>query len=917
MARHYKRLSLTLAALLMTHIMGLATPTSAAPAKQGSGTFDLSVSKSLNLFGNTPIAVGSIVQYSIFIGNPGSPPAPPYTITITERVPANMRFAETNSTPGWSCADGSGPGSVCTRTVNDQSYGFFTFGLTATLPANAAARFVTNTVSIGSNFTDPDRSNNTFTTTHEIDLRRVAIVQTGGLALDANGNSLADPNDEMAYTFTVTNTGLVALPDLGLRAPAYLNQNCGFGELASVDVITPTAATTLGSIEFTNPGFGGFCSSAFKANFGTLGLGQSARVTYRARPSAQRSTMSVFAINQAVVEQQTGQFSYIEALGYSGPITTPLPLLADLALASANMSHQPGTGSTTLGVYYSNSGAGAANGSVITVPYPPYATPDLTTNTYGWTCTSTQCVVNLGDLTPGAGGFASLVLSPTASLPAAVNTLELTATISHSGAPAPEGNPLNNVAAASSLFGTAPAYTATLTYGFAFDQRSDAKIEPGDIVSFTAVLTNSSATRAGNNVRFYINHNGACCDGGTLVALANTIVTNKGSILQNGNPVAINVPTLAPGESVVVQFNASATSLPSQLVGKHVSTAQVGDDYIQNFSGLQTLDTKEIPAFYARSASLRKRVETARPDGYVSFNERVTFTLNVTHTGIEAFPELLVEDYEMSCFEILTPTVTTSFGSVVPGNGFYFGNNGFRVLLPNFAPGQTATIRANAIVSSAFSSCYYNFPYSLQARNTAHLGVPSGNQYSGPERIAQSNTTSNPVRIERMITETQTLMTTHGQPSVAPGERITITILVTNVGTAQLRDVTMFNSSYTCLTLVPGSATTTVGAISELQGTPTALVASIGSLEIDQTAQVRFSAVVSTDAQCTSISNMPTFSALYPQEIGGSNTIAPIGNPISVTRSIAAFQPTPVPTAQPTTPPVSSSRRLLLPIVRR
>jgi uncharacterized repeat protein (TIGR01451 family) len=911
-----KRLSLAIVALVSAHAMLPATRTIAAPATQAGAAIDFLVSKSLFFNTGALLAPGRIAQYSINIGVNGTQPDPPYTVTITERVPLNMQFATASSTPGWSCADGSGPGTVCTLELSNQTFGAFTFGLTTTLPASVASRFVTNTVSIASNRADPNPSNNVFTTTNEIDVRQVAIAQTGGLVLDANGNSLADPNDEMAYTFAVTNTGLVALSAIRLSAPVYAG-NCGFGAVTGVDVITPTVTTTLGSIDFSGPGFSSVCPSAFAANFGTLGIGQSARVTYRARPSAQRTPQSSWAVNQAVVEQQVNQFTYFEQLAFSEQVTTPLSVQADLVVTSPFLYFDPTTGALRFEVGYFNGGAGAADGSVITVPFPPYATPILTASTSGWNCAATQCAIGLGTLSPGTNGGVTLVLSPTAALPAVVNTIELTATISHNGTPAPEGLPSNNFVTVNTLFGTPPAYTATLSYGLAFDQRSDAKIEPGDIVSFTAVFTNSSANRTGKNVQLIVNNNAACCDGGILAVLANTVVTSKGSVQQSSSPVIITLPTLAPGESVVVRFNASATSLPSQLIGKHLTTAQVSDSYTQNFSSGTALATQSIPAFYARTATLSKRVETARPDGFVTLNERVTFTLAVTHTGVEAFPELYLDDFNPTCLEVLTPTVVTSFGSVVPPTGYYFSSNGFRVALPNFMPGQTAIIRANAIVTYAFGSCFYNIYNIPEARNTASLLVPGANQYLAEERVAESQTTINPIRTERMITESQTLVTTNGQPSVAPGERITFTVAVTNVGTTQLRDVSILNSNYTCMTIVPGSATSSVGTVSELAGSPPALVASVGSLAIDQTVQVRFAAIVSSDAQCTMISNMPTFNALFPPEIGGSNNSAPIGNPISMTRSIAAFQPMPVPTAQPTTPPGSNSRRLLLPIVRR
>jgi len=82
---------------------------------------DLSVTTSNGL---TDVQVGQLVTYTLNYGNAtGNNLQDAAGVVLTETVPINSTFSAAGSSAGWSCADGSAGGTVCTKTIGNLAAG--------------------------------------------------------------------------------------------------------------------------------------------------------------------------------------------------------------------------------------------------------------------------------------------------------------------------------------------------------------------------------------------------------------------------------------------------------------------------------------------------------------------------------------------------------------------------------------------------------------------------------------------------------------------------------------------------------------------------------------------------------------------------------------------------------------------------
>jgi uncharacterized repeat protein (TIGR01451 family) len=134
-------------------------------------------------------------------------------------------------------SNGSTPGGVSSQAIN---------------PAPAAAIF-SNTLAAapGSGRNTPSSPVTRTTPTGNVTIQAVKLAT---LSLDANGNGMADPDDEITYRILVSNTDTSDSPVL--RIQDVLSAEYSFFGPPLVDLITPSLSTSAGTITVTTNNLG-------------------------------------------------------------------------------------------------------------------------------------------------------------------------------------------------------------------------------------------------------------------------------------------------------------------------------------------------------------------------------------------------------------------------------------------------------------------------------------------------------------------------------------------------------------------------------------------------------------------------------------------------------------------------------------
>ncbi|RJP53207.1 MAG: sortase [Anaerolineaceae bacterium] len=155
--------------------------------------------------GGITSSAGGVVTYTLNYANNGNSDAS--GVTITDDVPANTTFTAGASTPGWSCADGSPAGTICTFTIGNLvagGSGSVNFAVMVDDPLPAGVTQINNTASItddGAHGTDTNLTNNT-----DDDSTPVVAVPDLQITKD-DGVTVISPGQTVTYTLTISNVG--------------------------------------------------------------------------------------------------------------------------------------------------------------------------------------------------------------------------------------------------------------------------------------------------------------------------------------------------------------------------------------------------------------------------------------------------------------------------------------------------------------------------------------------------------------------------------------------------------------------------------------------------------------------------------------------------------------------------------------
>jgi len=274
-----------------------ATTTVIAPP-----TADLGITKSTP---TTNAAPGAPVTYTIVVTNHG--PDAATSVTMTDVLPATLKFQSLNSPAGFSCTL---PAVGATGTINCTAASLVngataTFTLVVTSASNASGA-IGNTASVSGTPTDPSSGNNGATASF-----------TAGSADLALGGGVSANGPTITYTFTLTNGG----PD-GASNPVFtdnLPSSLFFQSITPPpgwNCTTPPIGTT-GTITCTAPSFASGATGTFT-------------IVTTAAPGATGTINNGAGISSSTSDPNSGNSTSAPVV--TAPVSTNVPALSTWAL---------------------------------------------------------------------------------------------------------------------------------------------------------------------------------------------------------------------------------------------------------------------------------------------------------------------------------------------------------------------------------------------------------------------------------------------------------------------------------------------------------------------------------------------------------------------------------------------------------
>ena len=393
---------------------------------------DLQISKTDGGVTATP---GGVILYTLTYRNQGDQSAT--GVVIREVVPANTRFNASRSTSGWSCANASPAGTVCTYSVGTLPVGpsrTVVFAVTIDNPLPPGTVQISNTATInddGRNGPDPTPDNNTSTVV-------TPAVRTGpDLRISkTDSNATATPGGVIVYTLNYTNVG---------------------NSLATGVVITETVPPNT-RFKAASSTAGWSCADASPAgvvctlNVGSLVAGGAGMALFAVTVQSPLPSGVAQIVNTTAIGDDGKHGPDLNPGDNTSTETTSIGGGPDLRIVKNDDGRKPAPGDViTYSLAFTNVGNRGATGVVITEIVPAYSTFFAGASSLGWSCADgslagTICTYSVGSLPSGGSGtvaFAVRVLKP---LPQGARDIVNTVAIGDDGTNGSDQNPADNSA---------------------------------------------------------------------------------------------------------------------------------------------------------------------------------------------------------------------------------------------------------------------------------------------------------------------------------------------------------------------------------------------------------------------------------------------------------------------------------------
>ena len=409
------------------------------------------------------IDAGDIISFTIDYFNTGNQDAIGVNISITLPDYADIELA--SSTSGWYAS--SLPGKylldIGNLTVGTNGTAVFAAKVDQTLSAGIDDLPITHALfDDGTNGADPNPGNNSITTTTIIHAAPdLMIIKSDG------GISGASPGGNIIYTLTSSNHG-----DQDATG-CYLLENL-------------PANTTYDSANST-PGWEQIgISNQYRYNFGGLSASDSLVVDF-ALVIDNPIPPNITAIeNTATIADDNSNGADLNLSDNSDTISTPLVRSPDLTIETRSLDNiRPGD-YLEYSLSYANQGFTSATGVMISETVPLYTTFAVAESSSGWQQISDTATYtySIGSLGIGETGAISFTVKVDTTIPAGVNSITNTATISDDGLNGHDLFTENNTRKFASFVNAQPDLQLTV-------DAAPASIGVGEILTYTLAYTNT------------------------------------------------------------------------------------------------------------------------------------------------------------------------------------------------------------------------------------------------------------------------------------------------------------------------------------------------------------------------------------------------------------------------------------------
>ena len=378
-----------------------------------------------------------------------------------------------------------------------------------------------------------------------------------------------------------------------------------------------------------------------------------------------------------------------------------------------------------------------------------------------------------------------------------------------------------------------PTISATKTDALFTDADNNSYPSPGDTLEYTIVISNTGLFSA-NDVVFH----DVITDAN--LTLDDNVTTTQGTIIKGNtlgdNEVEIDIGTISPDGTVTITFRVTINDpLPDGVTEVCNHGTVVGS----NFSSVPTDDpqTSEINDETCTPVTSEPLIESFKAaslftdadfNGVPSPGDTLKYTIIVENNGNSTATDVTFTDTPDANTSLVVGSVTTTQGTVTSGNGG--GDTSVSVNIGAIDGGGTqVTIIFRVVIDDPFPS---------NATEVCNQGVVTGSNFTNeptndPSTEANDDETCVAVTSAPIITATKhvALKDDIAPLGVGPGDTLTYTISIKNIGNQSANGVTFSDTPDVNTTLVWGSVNTSSGIVTTGNGNgDTSVAVNIGTI---------------------------------------------------------------------------------------